>query len=89
MVCQRIPSQFDQREKAEFRANDKIFEKTIRSRVARGNLNPDHPGTNSLLYKAEKAFVVICIQMGKIRQPLTGPEGVRLFNDMIQNRSRG
>ncbi len=53
--------------------------------MARGNLNPDHPGTNSPLYKAEKAFVVICIQMGKIRQPLTGPEAIRLFNNMIKN----
>jgi len=32
---------------------------------------------------AEMALVEICIQMGRIRQPLTGPQGVQVFNDLI------
>ena len=58
---------------------------TIRSRVKRNNLNPNHPGTLSPIAEAEKALVVIAIQMGKIRQPLTCEEGIGLINDLIKN----
>ncbi len=48
-----------------------------------GNLAPLHPGTSPPLLDAESALVEICIQMGKIRQPLTRGEAIAIMNDMI------
>ena len=63
---------------------DYISTETIRSRVKRGNLYPSHPGIQSPLHEAEQALVVICLEMGKIRQPLNCDEGTRLMNEMIK-----
>ena len=64
-----------------------ISDETICSRVKRNNTNPNHPGTRSPIEEAEAALVVIAIQMGKIRQPLTCEEGIGLMNDLIKNTS--
>jgi len=37
------------------------------------------------LEEVEVALVEICIQMGKIRQPLSCTEAIALMNDMIKN----
>ena len=72
-----------QEKKLKYEVPDTISPETIRSRVRTGNLDPSHPGTQSPLHEAEQALVVICIQMGQIRQPLNCAEGIRLMNDMI------
>ena len=41
-------------------------------------------GTNSLFETAEKALVIICIQMGMTRKPLTLNEGIQLMNSLIK-----
>ena len=53
--------------------------------MKRGNLSPTHAGTLSPIHEAEKALVIISIQMGKIRQPLSCAEGVALMNDLIKD----
>jgi len=67
----------------EYGISEYISEETIRSRHKQGRLHPTHPGTASPVASAEMALVEICIQMGRIRQPLTGPQGVKVFNDLI------
>ena len=62
-----------------------ISEETIMSRVKRGCYDPDRRGGASPLAEAEEALVQICIQMGKIRQPLNVNEGVKLMNDLIKD----
>ncbi|KAL3804780.1 hypothetical protein ACHAW5_001887 [Stephanodiscus triporus] len=44
-----------------------------------------HHGAKSPLEEVESALVHICIQMGKIRQPLSCTEAITLMNDMIEN----
>ena len=56
----------------------------IRSRCKRKRHDPQHRGTLSPLEEAEKALVVICIQMQKIRQPISCSEGISLMNDLIK-----
>ncbi len=43
------------------------------------------PGPKSLLEEVELALVEICIQMGKIRQPLFCTKAIALMNRMIEN----
>ncbi len=69
--------------KEEFGVSDYISAKTIRTRINRGRLAPPHPGTAPPLLKAETALVQICIQMGKMRQPLTCDDAITIMNDMI------
>ena len=45
---------------------------------------PKNRGVTSPLADAEEILVVLCIQMGKIRQPLNVAEGIALVNDMIK-----
>ena len=61
-----------------------IAEEIIHLQMKRGNLNPSHPGTVSPLHATEMSLVLICIQMGKIRHPLTGPQCINLFNALIK-----
>ena len=61
-----------------------ISAKTILSRVATGNLEPNHTGTKSPLAEVEESIVAVCIQMGKMRQPLTCVKGIALVNDLIR-----
>ena len=68
----------------EFGVSDKISASMIRSRMYQGSLAPTHRGCSPPLLNAELAIVEICIQMGKIRQPLTGEEAIALMNDMIR-----
>ena len=68
----------------EFRVTADIPGKTIQSRTRRGNLAPKNRGVTSPLADAEEILVVLCIQMGKIRQPLNVTEGITLVNDMIE-----
>ena len=51
----------------------------------RGNLATKNRGVASPLAGAEETLVVLCIQMGKIRQPLNLTEGIALMNDMIKD----
>ena len=37
------------------------------------------------MWAVEDTLVQICIQMGKIRQPLTGPQAIKTFNPLIKN----
>ena len=59
-----------EQKKEEFGVSDDIPAATIRTRIKRGSLAPTHPGTSPPLLEAETALVQICIQMGKMRQPL-------------------
>ena len=72
-----------EQKKEEFGVREDISEETIRGRIWRGNLAPTHPGTSPPLLEAETALVQICIQMGKMRQPLTRDEAIAIMNDMI------
>jgi hypothetical protein len=69
--------------KDEYGVSDDIPAATIRTRIKRGSLAPTHPGTSPPLRDAEMALVQICIQMGKMRQPLTRNEAITIMNDMI------
>ncbi len=57
---------------------------TMCSRVLQVNHGPKHHGTNSPLNQAEEELVTICIQMGKIRQPLSVKEGIDLMNSLMR-----
>ena len=84
----RLPNGFlrdlIQSKKKEYGVNVAINKDRIISRHRRGNLCPNHRGTDSPIASADMALVEICIQMGKIRQPLTGPQAVVVFNDLIR-----
>jgi hypothetical protein len=69
--------------KEEFGISCNVSVETVRSRIKRGSLAPTHPGSAPPLLKAELASVEICIQMGKIRQPLTRDKAIAIMNDMI------
>jgi hypothetical protein len=72
--------------KDEYGVSDDIPAATIRTRIKRGSLAPTHPGTSPPLRDAEMALVQICIQMGKMRQPLTRNEAITIMNDMISKQ---
>jgi hypothetical protein len=58
--------------KKEFSINCRISTKSIMNRTHRGTLTSHlGPGPKSPLEEVELALVEICIQMGKIRQPLS------------------
>ena len=67
----------------EFSISCNISEETVRSRIKRQSLTPTHRGTSPPLHNAEMALVEICIQMGKIRQPLTCDEAIAIIHDLI------
>jgi len=68
----------------EYNISSKIAPGTIRSRLCEGRShNPKSREATSLLEEAEEALVQICIQMGKIRQPLNVTERVALMNNLI------
>ena len=70
--------------KKEFGINISISSRNIRHRTHRG-LQTAHHGAKSPLEEVEVALVEICIQMGKICQPLSCTEAITLMNDMIEN----
>ena len=59
--------------------------RTIHTRVYRGSVLSKHRGSKSPLEQVETALVQICIQMGKIRQPLNCTEAIQLMNNLICN----
>ncbi len=65
------------KKKEEFGVSNKISASMIRSCMDQGNLAPPHPGTSPPLLDAESVLVEICIQMGKIQQPLTLGEAMQ------------
>ncbi len=67
-----------------FGVNCSIPISTIKNRVYAGAFTTHH-GAKSPLDKVEEALVQICIQMGKICQPLSCTEAIALINDMIDN----
>jgi hypothetical protein len=78
-----LESLIDEKKK-EFGVNISISSRNIRNRTHRG-LQTAHHGAKSPLEEVEVALVEICIQMGKIRQPLSCTEAITLMNDMIEN----
>ena len=72
-----------EQKKGEFSTKSHISESTVWSRISRQSLTPTHRGTSSPLQNAEMALVAICIQMGKIRQPITCEEAIAIMNDLI------
>jgi hypothetical protein len=63
-----------------------ILPSTIRGRLCKGrSLTPESHGVKSPVEAAEEAFFQICIQMGKIRQPLNVAEAIALMNDIIRD----
>ena len=73
-----------EQKKEEFGVSNDIPAATIRTRIKRGSLAPTHPGTSPPLLNVEMTLVEICIQMGKICQPLTCDEAIAIMNDMIR-----
>ena len=71
--------------KKEFGVVSDISKKTIQNRVSRGIVFAHH-GAKSPLFEveAERALVELCIQMGKIRQPLNVTEGIEVMNNLIE-----
>lgn len=57
--------------------------KTIQNQIKHGLTSTPHPGVKSPLQDAEQRLVKICIQMGKILQPLNGTEAIALMNNLI------
>ena len=70
--------------KEKFGVTKEISRQTIKSRIRRGNVENVRRGVRSPLEEAERALVSICIQMGKIRQPLNCNEAIRLMCDLIK-----
>jgi hypothetical protein len=73
--------------KHEFSVEDQISKKTIHNRIKNGIISTSHPGVKSPLQAAEQALVEICIQMGKIRQPLNVTEAIALMNNLVDRTS--
>jgi hypothetical protein len=72
--------------KKEFGINCRISTKSKMNRTHRGALTSHlGPGPKSQLEEVELALVEICIQMGKIRQPLSCTKAIALMNSMIEN----
>jgi len=74
-----------EKKKQKYKVSSEISHSTIRSRSWRGIAKSNGPGAKSPLADAEKALVEICIQMGKIRQPLNCTEAIELLNNLIED----
>ena len=74
-----------EKKKQKYKVSSEISHSTIRSRSWRGIAKSNGRGVQSPLADAEKALVAICIQMGKIRQPLNCTEAIELMNNLIQD----
>jgi hypothetical protein len=68
----------------EFDIDCSVSTKTTMNRNKRGALTSLH-GAKSPLEEVKLALVEICIQMGKICQPLSCMEAIALMNSMIEN----
>jgi hypothetical protein len=81
----KIPTErlIDEKKK-EFGVNCSIPISTIKNCFYAGALTTHH-GAKSLLDEVGEALVQTCIQMGKIRQPLSCTEAIALMNNMIEN----
>ena len=75
--------QLIKKKKDECRVSNNISLDTVRSQIKRRSLVPTHQDTSSPLYNAVLALFEICIQLGKICQPLTGEGAIAIMNDMI------
>jgi hypothetical protein len=72
--------------KKEFDINCRISTKSIMNCTHRGTLTSHlGPGPKSLMEEVELALIEICIQMGKICQPLSCTKAIVLMNCMIEN----
>ncbi len=69
--------------KEEYNVSNNISLGTICSQVWCSNHNAKHHGTKSPLDQAEDKMVTVCIQIGKIQQPLSVKEGIALMNSFI------
>jgi hypothetical protein len=64
-----------------------ISTRTIQNCTHRGRTITHH-GAKTPLEEVELALVQICIQMGKICQPLSCTEAITLLNDLIENTNK-
>jgi hypothetical protein len=71
-------------EKNKFNVKEEVSICTVRSRHRNGHATSAGKGATSPLADAETALVQICIQMGKIRQPLNCTEAIQLMNNLIE-----
>lgn len=69
----------------QFKASQSVGGKVEYGYLERRGLQTAHHGAKSPLEEVEVALVEICIQMGKICQPLSCTEAITLMNDMIEN----
>jgi hypothetical protein len=88
MVTQGFLKEVIEQKKVEFSVSCNIPVETVRSRIKQRSLAPTHPGTSPPLHDAELAMVKICIQMGKIHQPLTCEEAIAIMNYIISETER-
>jgi hypothetical protein len=82
ILCGFLKEVIEQK-KVGFNVSCNILVETVRSRIKQRGLAPTHPCTSPPLQDAELALVEICIQMGKICQPLTCEEAITIMNNMI------
>jgi hypothetical protein len=69
--------------KKEFGVDERVAKKTIRNRAQHDITSIIHPGVKSPLQDAEQALVEICIQLGKICQPLNVTKAIELMNNLV------
>ena len=74
-----------EKKKQKYKVSSEISHSTIRQRSWRGIAKLNGGGVKSPLAGAEKALVAICIQTGKIRQPLNCTDAIELMNNLIQD----
>ena len=74
-----------EKKKQKYKVSSEISHSTIRSRSWIGIVDLNGCGAKSPLADAKKVLVAICIQMGKIRQPLNCTEAIELMTNLIQD----
>ena len=74
-----------EKKKKQYKVNPEISHGTVQTRARRGLAKSSGRGAKSPLADAEKALVEICIQMGKIRQPLNCSEAIELMNNLVED----
>ena len=74
--------------KEKYGVSETISYNTIKSRLRRKTIQCNHRGTESPMAAIEPAILEIAIQRGKMNQPLTVAEGLRLANSLIKPGSK-
>jgi hypothetical protein len=74
-----------EKKKKQYKVSSEISPGTVRTQARRSLAKSSGHGAKSPLPDAEKALVEICIQMGKIRQPLNCTDAIELMNNSIKD----